>query len=266
MVWAPRWLRAPAPAKAEPRVRAQVWPPQREQGPPVPARAAPQVRVSARPRALAPGRAGVVRVLARPRASQLLLEPNLAPEPKPLTRDLQRRFVGFGTGVTKEKAAGEPPPGQRLGQPDLRLDEIQVRGVVKAGGLRVQRLCQTGITVTEDTYGDAGGHVEVAAPVGVIQDAALAAAHDHGRPPVVREQKFFAGGNQVVGKAHGRRPEQYQKLAKTPGSNHKAPRCHTFTVVATEKTAGQALEYSKCKDARFTLSGPLPPVPRSPAR
>ena len=45
-------------------------------------------------------------------------------------RELERRLVGLGARVTEEDLAGEGALGQGLGQKNLRLDVVEVRGVV----------------------------------------------------------------------------------------------------------------------------------------
>jgi hypothetical protein len=79
-------------------------------------------------------------------------------------RQLERRLVGLGAGVAEKHLAGKGALGQGLGQADLRLDKIEVRGVVQARGLLGDGLREPLVAVPQDAHRDAGGHVEVAAP------------------------------------------------------------------------------------------------------
>ena len=68
----------------------------------------------------------------------------------------------------------------------------------QAAGLRGDRVGQPGVAVPEHADRDAGGHVEVAAPLDVAERAALAARHHHRRLAVVVEEQAAAPLDEIV--------------------------------------------------------------------
>jgi len=104
-------------------------------------------------------------------------------------RELQGGLVGLGARIAEEDLAREGAPGEGLGEADLRLDVIEVRGVVQAAGLFRDGRGQARMTVPEDAHRDARGQVQVAAAVAVFQHAARAARHDERCSAVVVDQQ-----------------------------------------------------------------------------
>ncbi len=117
-------------------------------------------------------------------------------------RELQRGFVGLGAGVAKEDAPLERAALERLGQTHLGLEIIEIRRVHQLARLRGDRVGQAGMTVPEHADGDARGHVEIAAAVGVPERATLAAAHHHGRLAVVVEEQLLPRLHEIVLRRH----------------------------------------------------------------
>ena len=81
----------------------------------------------------------------------------------PLARQLDRRLVGFGAGVAEEDARGKRQLDEPPRQLDLRLGEVQVRGVDQLGRLPRHGGHDVGMRMTEEVDRDSRDEVEVPA-------------------------------------------------------------------------------------------------------
>ncbi|BAT01372.1 Os07g0461950, partial [Oryza sativa Japonica Group] len=87
-------------------------------------------------------------------------------------------LVGLRAGVGEEDAVREGGLHEALGERHLGDGVLDVAGVDEGGGLGGDGGDPVGVGVAERVDGDAGGHVEVLAPVGVVQLAAAAGDED----------------------------------------------------------------------------------------
>ena len=78
----------------------------------------------------------------------------------PLARQLDRRLVGFGAGVAEEDARGKRQLDEPPRQLDLRLCEVQVRGVDQIGRLPRHGGHDVGMRMTEEVDRDSRDEVE----------------------------------------------------------------------------------------------------------
>ena len=110
---------------------------------------------------------------------------------------LDRCLVGLGTRVREEHPALDAEqPDQPLGELDLRLVQVQVRGVRQPPGLVGHGLHDRRMRVPERADRDAGDQVQVGVPVDVPDHAAVAARqrdrrhaeghHDRGGVPALQ--------------------------------------------------------------------------------
>jgi hypothetical protein len=86
--------------------------------------------------------------------------------------------------LAKWTPVGEAGLAQQLGQPRLRLGVVQVADVPQLVGLLMQRGQQIGIAIAQRVDGDARHAVQVLAPLGVDDRAAVSMVQDKVRPRV----------------------------------------------------------------------------------
>ena len=93
---------------------------------------------------------------------------------RPFSRELDRRFVGFGAGVTKEHRTHRGARHQLARKVPRRFVMIEVAGVHQRLRLRRNRLRDRRVRVAQRADRDAADAIEVAAPPVVDQLAAFA--------------------------------------------------------------------------------------------
>src|SRR5687767_6321663 len=111
--------------------------------------------------------------------------------PCPASRELERAFVGLGSGVTEENLRGEGAVGQLRRQQLARQCPIKIRGVNQAGAQRVvDRLRDSGVSVPERVHSNTAGEIEIPLAIGVDELDALTAHQLHGSALVGTEKRI----------------------------------------------------------------------------
>ena len=77
------------------------------------------------------------------------------------TRQLERRLIGLGPGVTEEDPVGEGGIDKHFGQTQDRLIGVAVAGMPEFAGLVSQGLHQTRMGVPQRVHGDAAGKIDI---------------------------------------------------------------------------------------------------------
>ena len=86
---------------------------------------------------------------------------------------LDRGFIGFGSGITEEDAVGTAVVHQPAGQLFLFWNLIEVRNVLEASQLLAQSPLHGSVAVAKGAGGDASDGIQVAPPLGVLDPAAF---------------------------------------------------------------------------------------------
>src|SRR5207237_7348085 len=112
---------------------------------------------------------------------------------------LDHRLVRLGAAVAEERALQRLRlRGQLLGQPDLRLGHVQIRGVPDQPRLLHERFTDAGIGVSDADGGDAADEVEVALAVRVEHPAPLAPNQRDRLRAVVLEQHRLGALHEIL--------------------------------------------------------------------
>ena len=77
------------------------------------------------------------------------------------TRQLERRLIGLGPGVTEEDPVGESGINKHFGQPQDRLIRIPVAGMPELARLLGEGLHQTRMRMPQRVHGDAAGKIDI---------------------------------------------------------------------------------------------------------
>ena len=119
----------------------------------------------------------------------------------------EESFVGFGAAVAeKDFARVAYEGGEARGEFGLRAGEVEVGSVDEGGGLGGEGFLQRGVGVAEGVDRDAGGEVEVGAPVFVPHAGAFAADEREREARVGRDDiplVEFGGGRGGRARGHG---------------------------------------------------------------
>ena len=104
-------------------------------------------------------------------------------------RNLDRRLVRLGAGITEEHAVHTRELHQRFRKTLLVGDCVEVRGVYEATRLLRDGLGDGGMGVPEAAYGNTGQRVQVALTLAVEQPRAITVAEAHGQARVGRHDR-----------------------------------------------------------------------------
>ncbi|MCW0462677.1 hypothetical protein NB717_003745 [Xanthomonas sacchari] len=154
----------------------------------------------------------------------------------PLAHQLDRRLVGLGAGIAQVRLLREARGHhQFLDQAQRRLAIEHVAGVPQLVGLFEQRRLQVRIVVAEPAHGDAGGQVDVVAPLAVPHPRALAALQHQLARTVDRQRVALAEGDQLRGGKSGHRGSPAGKAPII-----RPPAAHGRGLPAAARTDGAA--------------------------
>ena len=116
--------------------------------------------------------------------------------------ELAGGFVGFSAAVTEKRLPLEGGFVQALGEFDLGLSMETISDVPELFGLVGRGLDEGGMTMAKNRAAETGEEIEVAFVIGIPDETAFAAGHDHRLPRVVVNKNLIGPLQNFLGLGH----------------------------------------------------------------